>query len=212
MNDLEKYFYNNKKKSIHKWIHYFEIYDHYLNCFRDKEIKFLEIGISEGGSLQMWKEYFGEKCLIYGIDSDPKRFYKEDRITIEIGSQEDREFLKKIACKHGPFDIIIDDGGHKMNQQITSIEELYPSLKLGGIYLVEDIHTSYYRHFDGGLKNSNSFIEYSKNMIDVVNNRANNIKNNIFGENLISIAFHEDIVVFNKNKKPKRKAIRLPFK
>ncbi len=94
MNDLEKYFRENKGRLIHKWIHYFVIYDRHFSRFRNKEITILKIGVSHGGSLQMWKEYFGSKAKIYGIDINPLcKDLEEDNIKIFIGSQSDSKFL-----------------------------------------------------------------------------------------------------------------------
>lgn len=118
MNDLENYFYNNNKRLIHKFDHYFEIYDRHFSKFRGKEVNVLEIGVSHGGSLQMWKEYFGQKCNIYGIDIFPKcKEFEEENIKIFIGSQSDRSFLQNVCEQIPKIDIIIDDGGHTMEQQ-----------------------------------------------------------------------------------------------
>ncbi len=69
---LEEYFRNNKGRLIHKWNHYFDIYERHFNRFRNKQIVILEIGVSQGGSLQMWKNYFGSSAKIYGIDINPR--------------------------------------------------------------------------------------------------------------------------------------------
>ncbi len=85
MTDLEVYFRKNDKRLIHKWAHYFDIYDRHFARFRDKEIVILEIGVSQGGSLQMWKDYFGPKAKIYGIDVNPQcKQLEEDNIKIFI--------------------------------------------------------------------------------------------------------------------------------
>jgi len=100
MNDLEKYFRENDKRLIHKWVHYFDVYDRHFSRFRNKEIVILEIGVSQGGSLQMWKNYFGEKAKIFGIDIDPRcKDLEEDNIKIFIGSQSDRNFLKDVKIE-----------------------------------------------------------------------------------------------------------------
>ena len=91
INDLEKYFRNNEDRLIHKWNHYFDIYDRHFSRFRNKEIVILEIGLSHGGSLQMWKNYFGKDAKIYGIDIEPKcKDLEEENIEIFIvGGPED---------------------------------------------------------------------------------------------------------------------------
>jgi len=114
---LEKYFRNNNKRLIHKWNHYFDIYERHFNRFRNKEIVILEIGVLQGGSLQMWKDYFGDKAKIFGIDIDPRcKELEEKNIKIFIGSQSDRKFLRKIKETIPLVDILIDDGGHYMDQ------------------------------------------------------------------------------------------------
>jgi cephalosporin hydroxylase len=99
--DLEKYFRNNDKRLIQKWNHYFDIYEHHFSRFRNKEVVILEIGIFQGGSLQMWKDYFGPKAKIYGIDINPKcKDLEEENIKIFIGSQSDRKFLREVKEKN----------------------------------------------------------------------------------------------------------------
>ncbi|MFC4161611.1 class I SAM-dependent methyltransferase [Chitinimonas lacunae] len=169
MSDLFDYFSENEGRLIFKWLHYFEIYERHFSPYRDKEITFLEIGVFHGGSLQMWKNYFGPKARIVGVDINPFcKTYEEENIHIEIGSQEDREFLRELRDKYGPFDIVLDDGGHTMTQQVVSLQELYGHVKDNGIYMCEDLHTSYWRSFGGGYRNPFSFIEFAKTLIDEI--------------------------------------------
>jgi len=141
MNDLEKYFKENTDRSIHKWQHYFDVYDRHFSRFRGTDVHVVEFGVSEGGSLQMWKEYFGPNCKIYGVDINPYcKELEEDRIQIFIGDQEDRNFLRSLASDIPRIDILIDDGGHRMQQQINTFEELFPSIDSNGVYLCEDKH------------------------------------------------------------------------
>ena len=136
MNDLEQYFHKNDDRLIDKWSHYFDVYDQYFSKYRYKEIVILEIGVFQGGSLQMWKNYLGPKAKIYGIDINPNcKELEEENIKIFIGSQSDPDFLKKVKEQIPPIDILIDDGGHTMKQQIVSFEELFGHVKETGIYL-----------------------------------------------------------------------------
>ena len=171
MNDLEKYFTENTNRSIHKWQHYFDIYDSHFSRFRGTDVHLVEFGVSEGGSLQMWKEYFGPGCKIFGIDINPYcKELEEDRIKIFTGDQEDREFLRYLVKEIPRIDILIDDGGHRMQQQINTFEEMFPSISETGIYLCEDMHTSYWKGWGGGgYRKKGTFIEYSKNFIDYIN-------------------------------------------
>ena len=202
MNDLENYFRNNDKKLIHKWIHYFEIYDRHFKSYRGKQIVLLEIGVSQGGSLQMWKNYFGENAKIYGIDIDERcKDLEEENISIFIGSQTDRKFLKSVTSQIPPIDILIDDGGHTMKQQIISFEELFNHIKDDGIYLCEDLLTSYMLEYGGGHKRKGTFIEYSKNIIDYLNgyhSTQRSLKVNKFTRSINSLHYYDSMFIIEK--------------
>ena len=170
MNDLEKYFYANTGNLIHKWLHYFEVYDRHFSRFRGKSPHVLEFGVSHGGSLQMWRDYFGAGCKIYGVDINPKcAELRAEGFEIFIGDQGDSEFLRSIAKRIPRIDILIDDGSHLMEHQIRTMEVLFDAIDARGVYLCEDLHTSYWRKWGGGYKRRGSFIEYSKNFIDSLN-------------------------------------------
>jgi 23S rRNA U2552 (ribose-2'-O)-methylase RlmE/FtsJ len=220
MNDLESFFNQNSERVIYKWIHYFEVYDRHFSKYRNKDIVLLEIGTFNGGSLQMWKSYFGDKAKIYGIDINPKcKEVEEENIKILIGSQSDRNFLKQVREEIPPIDILIDDGGHTMLQQIVSFEELFDHVKSDGTYLCEDIHTSYWMNYGGGYKRRGSFIEYSKNFIDYIHayhSRQKKLKINSFTESVNSLHYYDSILVIEKRPTPKPYSkktgtITLPF-
>jgi hypothetical protein len=204
MNDLEKYFKSNTNRLIHKWNHYFEVYDRHLSKYRGKEITILEIGVSQGGSLQMWKDYFGSKAKIYGVDIDPRcKQMEEENIKIFIGSQSDRKFLKDVISQIPKVDILIDDGGHTMIQQIVSYEELFDHVKEDGVYICEDLHTSYWIRFGGGYRRRGTFIEYSKNFIDYINahhSKQKGLKVNDFTNSVHSIHYYDSMLVVKKRK------------
>ncbi len=165
--DLFDYFASNSGRLIFKWMHYFDIYEKHFAPFRGRDIKFLEIGVFHGGSLQMWKNYFGPRAKIVGVDINPVcKTFEEPGIQIEIGSQEDRTFLRELAAKHGPFDIILDDGGHTMGQQIVTFDEMFQHVRRDGLFLCEDLHTSYWKEWGGAYRSPYTFIEYAKQLID----------------------------------------------
>jgi 23S rRNA U2552 (ribose-2'-O)-methylase RlmE/FtsJ len=206
MNYLEKYFYSNTKNIIHKWNHFFEIYDRHFSRFRGKEVVILEIGVSHGGSLQMWKDYFGKKAKIIGVDIDPEcKKLEEDNIKIYIGSQEDRDFLRFLKKEIPEVDLLIDDGGHTMTQQIATFEELYEHIKEDGVYLCEDLHTSYWEEYGGGYKKKGTFIEYSKNFIDYINAWHSHSREvfdvNDFTKTANSLHYYDSILVIEKKKR-----------
>lgn len=170
MNDLEKYILENTGNQTCKWSHYAEIYDRHLSKFRGKAVNLVEFGVSHGGSLQIWKRYFGPKATIIGVDINPEcKKLEEDRIKILIGDQGDRKFLKSILDDMPEIDILIDDGGHRMKQQVNTFEVLFPHIRPDGVYACEDLNTSYWHRYGGGYKKKGSFIEYSKNFIDRLN-------------------------------------------
>lgn len=201
-NPLEEYFYNNRKNIIHKWPHYFDVYHRHFSRFIDTECVVLEIGVAQGGSLKMWKNYFGKQAIIYGLDNNPScSQFEEENIRIIIGSQSDRTFLDKLKLQIPKIDILIDDGGHTMEQQITSFEELYDHINDNGIYLCEDIHTSYLDAYGGGYGKSNTFLEYTKLLIDKLHAwhiPGNRLPVSSFTRQSNSIHFYDGIVVIEK--------------
>lgn len=205
-NPLWEYFSHNPGRLIHKWHHYFDIYHNHFRRYRGQAITMLEIGVLQGGSLQMWKKYFGPKAKIYGMDIDPRcKELEEEQVEIFIGDQSDRDFLREIRAKIGPFDILIDDGGHTMLQQIATFEELFPAVKETGIYLVEDLHTSYWKEYGGGYKESGSFIEYAKGFIDALNawhSRQPELAPTDLTKSLTGIHFYDSVLVLEKYPNP----------
>lgn len=140
---LKKIFDEHDGRLIDKWEHYFPIYKRYFRKFRDAPCRVLEIGVCHGGSLQMWKKYFhvGE---IVGVDIDQRCLaYAEDRIGVVQADQSDARSMERIGKDFGPFDIIIDDGSHIIAHQETSAQALWPYLKDGGVYLIEDCHKGF---------------------------------------------------------------------
>ena len=203
MNDLENYFTENTGNLIHKWKHYFEVYDRHFSRFRGTNVYVVEFGVSHGGSLQMWKHYFGPKAKIFGIDINPKcKALEEDQIEIIIGDQEDRQFLKSLKGAISRIDILIDDGGHTMKQQISTYEELFPFIDGNGVYLCEDLHTSYWPEYGGSYKKSDTFIEYSKSFIDYINAwhsvETSTLSVTDFTKSVHSLHYYDSVLVIEK--------------
>jgi hypothetical protein len=166
-NPLAEYFRNNPGRLIDKWHHYFEIYHRHFAAFRGRSPVVVEIGIYHGGSLEMWRHYFGRGARIVGIDLDPRcRQFEGDSVNVMIGDQADRGFLSQVRARFPHVDIVIDDGGHTMAQQITTFEELYPHIQPHGVYLCEDLHTSYYPPYGGGYRRDGTFIQYATRLVD----------------------------------------------
>ena len=144
---------------------------------------------------------------IYGIDLHDKTPHDEKRIKTFQGSQDDKSFLKRTADQIGRLDIIIDDGSHVCAHVIKSFEVLFPLLAPGGIYVVEDTHSSYSEEFGGSVKDPNSvqtMVGYFKQLVHAVNRETienwqaaptllSKIEKMIFG-----ISFYDGLVVINK--------------
>jgi len=210
-----------KKLKISKYENYYEIYNNHFRKYKNTNPIILEIGVQGGGSLEMWNYYFDNKCEIYGIDIDPKCLKVPEKLNasnvkITIGDQGDKTFWSNFIKNVPKFDIVIDDGGHTMNQQIVTFQSIYNHMKEDSTYLCEDLHTSYWREFGGGLKKPNSFIEYSKNLIDTLNSdhwRKENVRNSraygrnsSFARSTHSMHYYDSILIFEKRKTQEMKA------
>ena len=200
-----KAFSKSKFKSI-KHSTYFEVYDELFSKFRNKKITFVEIGILSGGSLFMWRKFFGPKARIIGIDLNPdaKKWTKYG-FEVFIGDQSDVNFWKKFKKKVGKIDVILDDGGHRYIDQITSIECNLNNIKDNGLIVIEDTHTSYMNGF-GDRKYS--LINYIKNKIDKINHKSHRLKDTSPEEIIFSIKVYESIVaLFIKSKRRQTRSI-----
>jgi hypothetical protein len=203
MNDLQRYFESNTGRLIDKHTHYFDIYDRYFSKYRNTDVTFVEIGIYNGGSLQMWKNYFGPKAKIFGVDINPEcKKLEEDQIQIHIGDQADKKFLNGLIKQIPRPDIVLDDGGHFMDQQINTFEVLYPFVAPDGIYMCEDMHTSYWKHYGGGFKARGTFVEYSKYFIDYLHTKHSaslqNSKLAAFAQSAFGLHYYDSILVIEK--------------
>jgi hypothetical protein len=128
---------------MHRWDHYIPIYERHFGRFRDRPIRLLEIGIQYGGGLYMWHRYFHPASSIHGVDINPACIVPDcHNISYSIGDSADPYFWEELLPKIGPLDIVIDDGGHTMDQQISAFVSIYPTMANDGVYLVEDTHTS----------------------------------------------------------------------
>lgn len=200
---------------------YFPIYDEIFsenNIDREKDYKILEIGVDIGSGVRALKDYF-PNSKVFGLDIVKEcKKHEEERIEVIIGSQIDNQILEKLKLEK--FDIIIDDGSHHNDHVFYTFEKLFPSLsnEKVGLYIVEDVHTSYWPYYGGGLKKENSTMEKFKNLIDqqhgwCVRDRIkchtppyNGIRfeKTYFEEWLKFIQFYENIIVLKKRKNKAR--------
>ncbi len=182
-----------------KWLHYFPIYERHFSRFRNRYVTVFEIGVATGGSLQLWRRYFGPLARIVGIDIDPEcKKFEEDQVEIRIGDQSDSDFLSSLVDEFGAPDIVIDDGSHIQRHVNSTFDFLYPLVPKNGVYLVEDLHTAYWPDFEGGLRKTGTFIERTKKFIDELN--ANHslgaLEPTSFGKRTDSIHCYDSVVVF----------------
>ncbi len=162
-------FLTNQDLPIHKWTHYFPLYEDTFKKYQNRTCTILEIGCDQGGSMHLWKRYLGPYAQIVGLDINPAcKAAEEEQINIEIGSQADPEVLNALINKYAPFDVVIDDGSHRMQDVETSFRHLFEHVTADGCYIVEDLHTAYWPPYGGGFGNKNSFIEFTKQVIDAI--------------------------------------------
>lgn len=166
-NPAEAAFYDQWDRETRKWHHYHAIYDRHLARYRGTGVRLLEIGVHNGGSLQVMRRYLGSGAVIHGLDLDPRCANIDDPdLTIHIGSQDDSDLLTRIVGEMGGLDVVIDDGSHIWPHQIATFETLFPLLAENGVYLCEDTHTSYWPEFGGGRPSSDSFVSYARRLVD----------------------------------------------
>ena len=162
------------------WGHnYVEMYDKYFAPMRNKKIKLLEIGFYHGSSAYLWDEYFTVADL-YHIDIDRECYKYTNKLSNRsklhmVDQSNPAQLTKYVQEVGGEFDIIIDDGSHMVEHQITSFRTLFPHLKSGGVYVIEDLFSSYWKEYGGsGSKaqpatNTNSAISFLKALLDDMN-------------------------------------------
>lgn len=192
----------SQERILMKWNNYLEQYDNFFKKLKYKdEINILEIGVYHGGGLEFLKKYFsGCKVNLFGVDiAENCKVFNDDNTKIFIGNQSNPVFLKYLCENTPPLDIVIDDGGHRMEEQIFSFNFLFSHLAPGGVYLCEDTHTSYMKEYGGSLhKSENTFIEFTKNLIDQMHGyRTNNITYITLWCKSINI--YESMVFFQKS-------------
>ncbi|GHT27336.1 hypothetical protein FACS189432_03650 [Bacteroidia bacterium] len=191
---------------------YTQHYNRHFKKFRFKKIKLFEIGVGgyddlhKGGeSLRMWKKYF-PFGRIFSLDIYDKTALQENRIKIYKGSQIDEKVLSGIVAENGEFDLIIDDGSHHNSHIITTFQYLFSKLKDGGIYVIEDIQTSYWKEMGGdneNFSNPATAMNFCKKLTDCLNYSEFNIEGyqpNFYDLHITEIHFYHNLVFIYKNR------------
>lgn len=199
--DIVDIFVSHAGEGVHKWHHYLPLYEQYLGRWRNQPLRFLEIGVSRGGSLEMWRKYFGPQAQIYGLDINPTCSRFDGQFgQVRIGSQDDPAFLDAIVDELEGVDVILDDGSHIMNHIRTSFLTLFPRLSLGGCYIIEDLHTSYWKEYGGGFNESANFYNFVRELIDDMHiwYHQSGIKQSAVSGMVTGIHVHDSLVVIDK--------------
>lgn len=194
-------FMTHEGKVAHKWAHYFPIYERHFSRWQNRSLVFWEVGVYGGGSLQLWQRFFGPNAVIVGIDINPEcAAHASPGINVRIGSQTDTAFLATVIEEFGVPDVVLDDASHHMKPTWDLFRYIYPQVPKNGVYMVEDMHTSYWEYHGGGLNAPDSFINRCKGLIDELN--ADHTKGELapteFTRTTDSISFYDSMVVFEK--------------
>jgi Methyltransferase domain len=181
---------------------YFPIYEEVFSKFIGMPITFVEVGVFGGGSLFMWREYFGPQARIIGIDVDPAALHwRQHGFEIFIGDQGKPEFWEQFFASVGRIDVLLDDGGHGNIEQVTTLHAALDYINDGGVLLIEDVHTSYMPRF--GNPSRYSFINFAKRAIDIINSRFDEIAPiaSPLRDQVYSVAFYNCMVAFHVDRR-----------
>jgi hypothetical protein len=183
-------------------LHFLKIYDDYFKNFKNKKINILEIGVHEGKSLMIWKDYF-PKANIIGIDLKSYNF-NINRIFTFQGDQTDINFLLGVSRKFKKFDIIIDDGSHVCSHIIKTFATLFDFLREDGLYICEDLQTSYWPRYGGSrinLNKKNTSLSFFKTLVDSGNYESYDrpfYKKSKFDGKIKFVHFFQNLVIIKK--------------
>ena len=180
---------------------YFAVYDELLAPYRGRPVTFVEVGVLNGGSLHMWRRYFGAQARIIGVDLNPAaRRWEADGFEIVIGDQGEPAFWEAFFARVGPVDIVLDDGGHTNRQQLVTVVHSLPHIADGGLLMVEDVHASYLPEF--GNPSRWSFLSFALQAVHVVNARFPGVPapttatGRLLRDTVRAVTFHESMVTF----------------
>lgn len=196
--NMQQVFESHTGRRTTKWTHYPYYYHRHLQEFIGKPITILEIGVESGGSLQVWKKYFGPQCKVVGIDILENSMFQEHQIFTECGSQTDIKFLESVIQKHGRPDIIIDDGSHNQTDILKSFPFLFQYLNEGGYYIVEDLHTAYWAENEGGINSPYNFVTVASRFVHDVNKDFICEPNTPCFNSLMEISFYNSLIFMRK--------------
>ena len=175
-------------------------YARYFEPLRHERLKLMEIGVKSGASMRLWERYF-TRAEIVGVDIADCKEHETERVRIFRADQTDREALEAVVRQTGPLDIVIDDGDHHVEAQLAALGLLWRHVAPGGMYVIEDLASSYRPDFGGGYLRAGSMIEFLKGLVDVIHNEYVwkwNKKGIIGWPGLEGIHFYEQLVFLFK--------------
>ncbi len=196
---LRRRFLSHQGRQIYKWVHSLDIYDDWCARFVETDVRLLEIGVFQGGSLELWRSHFGQRATIFGIDIDPACAARCDAPNqVRIGSQSDPAFLRATVAEMGGVDLVIDDGSHIGRDQRASFAALWPLLNDGGLYVIEDLLTSYLPGpYAGGYGRRGTGIDLVKALADAVQ-QPFHLRGGLGGNGLWSLHLYPNMAVIEK--------------
>ncbi|WP_166224543.1 glycosyltransferase [Pseudomonas atagonensis] len=172
MNSLFELYSQHEGKLSDKWSIYLSEYDRIFSPYRDLPVRFLEIGIQNGGSLEIWAKYFKNADVFVGCDINPQCSvlkYEDERINVVVGDATTDISERVILGLSPTFDIVIDDGSHTSGDITKAFSRYFPAINDGGVFIAEDLHCSYWKEFEGGIYHPYSSIAFFKRLADIVN-------------------------------------------
>jgi glycosyltransferase involved in cell wall biosynthesis len=155
-----------------KWDIYISEYDRLFQSYRDQPVRLLEIGIQNGGSLEVWSKYFPKAIKLVGCDIDPaceQLQFDDARISVVVANANSDEAEQEVLTLSTNFDIIIDDGSHQSGDIVRSFARYFSHINNGGLFIAEDLHCSYWQNFEGGLEHPYSSVSFFKSLTDTIN-------------------------------------------
>ena len=164
----------NSGKVSDKWSLYLPEYDRLFAPYALQNVNLLEVGVQNGGSLDVWASFFAEGSKIVGCDIDPlcgALQFESDSVQLVVGDINHADTQRTIFAHATAFDIVIDDGSHISPDIIQTFCALFGRLNDGGLYVAEDLHCSYWQRFGGGLHHPHSAYAFFKALVDVVNHK-----------------------------------------
>ena len=220
MATVPEHFFAHDGKCCDKWENYLDIYDTEFTRFvaRETPVALLEIGIQDGGSLEIWQKVFPRGSSFTGIDIDPRvaSLQYGASIDVKVGDASDQQVLDGLLAD-ATFDVIIDDGSHISKHIIATFVALFPRLRPGGVYCIEDLACSYGQRFGAGLRHPDAAIEWLKRLIDGLHSEywnpadvdeSDRVFRDTYAPWVERVTFYESLTIVAKRAAPKTRPVR----